>query len=60
MEKGYVADYLILADQGIPNWLVKTTFWGETESATRLGIKFQFDDVGLAQVTPFAACCLFF
>ena len=60
MEKGYVADYLILADQRIPNWLVKTTFWGEIESATRLGIKFQFDDVGLAQVTQFVACCLCF
>lgn len=36
------------------------TFLGEAETAVRLGIKSQFGAVGLAQVTPFGASCLFF
>ena len=31
------------------HWLVKTAFPGEIESATRLGIKFRFGDVGLVK-----------
>ena len=33
--------------------MVKTIFLGEVQVAIRLGIKFLFGDVGLAQVTPF-------
>ena len=39
---------------------VKITFLGEPETVIRLAIKSWFADVGLAQVTPFWACHLFF
>lgn len=55
----YQDDNLAGVDQVIPDWLIKITFLGQTESAIRLGIKSQFDDVGLAQVTPYGACFLF-
>ena len=37
-ERAYAREYLIGADQKIPNWLVKATFLGEVESAVTLGI----------------------
>lgn len=46
MEKVHVTDYLIDADQKIPDWLVNTTFLGEVEIAIRLGIKPRFTDLG--------------
>ena len=40
--------------------LVKITLLPEAETAIRLGIKSQFGDIDLAQVTPFRTCCLLF
>ena len=56
----YQVDSLTSAHQNIPDWLFKIKFLGEAESAVRLGIKSQFGDVGLAQMTPFGACYRFF
>lgn len=53
-------DYLTSADQVSPDWLVKITFLAEAETTVRLGIKSQFCDVGLAEVTPFGAYFFFF
>ena len=39
---------------------IEMTFLGDIETAIRLGIKFRLGNVGLAQVIPFGACCLFF
>ena len=60
MESAYMADYLIGADQKIPNWLVKATFLREVVTVNRLGIKPWAGGMGLAQETPFAAYCLVF
>ena len=51
-----------------PHWLIrksqtdwfKIPFLGGAETALRLGIKSWFAGWGLARVTPFWACCLFF
>ena len=43
-----MADYLISADQEIPDWPVKTTFLGEVVTAIRLAIKSWFADVGFS------------
>lgn len=40
--------HLTSADQEILDWLVKITFLGEAKTAIRIGIKSQFDDIGLA------------
>lgn len=40
--KGHVTDYLIGADQKIPDGLVKTAFLGEFKPAIRLDMKPQF------------------
>ena len=39
-KRAYLADYLIGADQNIPDWLVKIIFLGKAETVIRLGIKF--------------------
>lgn len=57
-ERGY-QNSLSSAEQEIPNCLIKIKFLGETETAIRLGIKYWFGDVDLAQRTPFGASCLF-
>ena len=44
-EKVHVTDYLIGADQKIPDWLAKTTFLGKAESEIMSGIKPWFGDV---------------
>lgn len=46
-----MADYLIGANQKIPDSPMKTTFPGKSETAIRLGSKPWFGDVGLIQVT---------
>ena len=48
MGRAYVADYLIGADQKIPDWPVKTTILGEVITAVRLPTKSWFADVGLS------------
>ena len=60
MESAYVADYLIGADQKIPNGLVKATFLREVVTVVRLGIKPWAGGMDLAQEIPFVAYCLFF
>ena len=37
MEKAPVTDYLIGADQKIPDWLTKITFWGKVKIAIKSG-----------------------
>ena len=59
MERLCVADYLIGADQKIPDWLVNTPFPGKVETVIRLGIKSWISDLGLAQVTPWGVFYLF-
>ena len=54
-----MVDGLVGADQKITDWLLKTPFLEKLESVIRLGIKLQFGDVGLAQVTPFWASFFF-
>ena len=44
----------------VPDWVAKVLVWGEVETVIKLDTKSQFGYVGLAQVTPFGACCLFF
>lgn len=39
MEKDPVTDYLIDADQKIPDWPDKTVSLGQVETAIRLGVK---------------------
>ena len=48
------------AYQVISDWPVEITFLGKAEIAIGLGIKSQFVDVGLTQVTAFWAFRLFF
>lgn len=60
MESAYVADYLIGADQQIPNCLVKATFLREVVTVIRLGIKPWAGGMDLAQEIPFVAYCLLF
>jgi len=59
MERVCVADYLIGADQKIPDWSVNTPFPGKVETVIRLGIKSWFGDLGLAQATPCGVCYFF-
>ena len=59
MDGIYQAEHFTTVDQKILDWLIKITFLGEIETAIGLDIKFQFS-MGLAQVTPFWACCLSF
>lgn len=47
MEGVCQADYLIIADQVIPGWLVKDHIPGEAKTAVRLGIKSWFAGMGL-------------
>ena len=56
----YWDNHLPSADQEILDWLVKIMILGEKETEFMLGIKSQFGDMSLAQVTPFQAYCLFF
>ena len=44
MEKAFGTDYLTNADKKLPDWLVKTTFLGQVETAIKLGIKPGFGD----------------
>lgn len=53
-------NYLTSADQEGSDWLVENIFLIEAETTIRLGIKPQFGDMGLAQMTPFKNCCLIF
>ena len=43
----------------ISDWKAGIPIPGKVETAIQLGIRIQFGDVGLAQVTPFGACCVF-
>lgn len=54
------ADFLGSIDQEIPDWLVWITFLGEAETASSLGIKSQFGNMGRRKATPFWTCCLLF
>ena len=38
----FLTDFLIGADQKIPNWLITITFLGEAKTAIRSGIKSRF------------------
>ena len=42
----FLTDFLIGADQKIPNWLIKITFLEEVETAIRSGIKSSFGIMG--------------
>lgn len=55
-----MADYLIGADQKIPNWLVKATFLREVVTVIRLGIKPWTGGMDLAQETPFGPIVVVF
>ena len=59
MDSIYQVEHFITVDQKILDQLIKITFLGETETVIGLDTKFQFS-MGLAQVTPFWACCLSF
>ena len=59
-KRAYVADYLIGADQKIPDWQVKSAFLGEVVTAIKLGIKPWSFDVGLAQGLHFGIVVSFF
>lgn len=43
-----LVDYLISANWEIPEWLVKTIFLGDAETAVKLGIKSRFGDMGFS------------
>ena len=43
-----MTDYLIDADQKIPNWLIKITFLVKVETAFRLDIKSTFGIMGFS------------
>ena len=57
--EAYEADYLMGANQKIPDWPVRAMFLGEVVTTTRSGIMFWFGVQGLAQVISFRACCCF-
>ena len=48
MEEGYMVDYLMGADEKIPNWAVETVFLEEVVTAIKLDIKSYFADMGLS------------
>ena len=48
-----VTDYLNGANQKIPDWVIKTTFWGKVEIAGKSGFKSSLISWDLAQVIPF-------
>lgn len=52
-EEGVLAGALPASHQKDPDWPLKITSLGKVGTANRLGIKSQFGDVGLTQVTPF-------
>ena len=56
----YIADFLIAADQKIPDRPVRTEILENVEIAFRLDIKLWFVDIGLAQVASFWAFLSFF
>ena len=51
-----MTDYLVGAENKIPDWPIKITFLGKVETAIRSGIKSRFDIMGLSQAMPFVAC----
>lgn len=44
--KDHVTDYLIGADQEVPNWLIKIPLLVKAETTVRLGIKSGFSNMG--------------
>ena len=48
MERACVTDYLLGADQKIPDWLIKILFLGEAETAIRSSIKTRFGIMGFS------------
>lgn len=49
-----MTDYLLGANQKIPDWVIKITFWGNVEIAGKSGFKSSFDIMGFkVQVMPF-------
>ena len=47
-EEAHMPDYLIGTDQKIPEWLIKLTFLGKVETATRSGVKSRFGSMGFS------------
>lgn len=43
-----VTDYLIGANQRIPDWVIKITFWGKVEVAGKSGFKSSFGIMGFS------------
>ena len=43
-----MTDYLVGANQKIPDWVIKITFWGKVEIAGKSGFKSSFDIMGFS------------